>query len=154
MSWAFDGDQCPNCGSANIAMWAVGERERPSHQPEYFCLNCDHRWNRTAVAQDDDAADEEFGGVTVNTSQNVISIDTAVGDNAIMFRAAADDTAAFALWVFLVENIRPGFFIELVLGTKGDLPARMVRGRSGEKLPDDRDALFAFFTDRQRPFPP
>lgn len=47
----------------------------------------------------------------------------------IVFPAPNDNAAARALWVFLVENIRPGFVVELSNGV-----SELTR-LSGDKLP-------------------
>ena len=52
----------------------------------------------------------------MNTSQNVITIEPTGEDGrtgSIMFRAPADIRAARSVWVFLVENLQPGFMVEL-----------------------------------------
>lgn len=70
----------------------------------------------------------------MNTSQNVITIEPAAGNEAAggtMFRAPADNRAARALWVFLAENIQPGFIVELSNGV-----SELTR-LSGDKLPPD-----------------
>lgn len=68
----------------------------------------------------------------MNTSQNVITIEPA-GDNVApggtMFRAPVDNRAARQLFVFLVENLKPGFVVELTNGV-----SELTRP-SGKKLP-------------------
>jgi hypothetical protein len=62
----------------------------------------------------------------VNTSKNIITIAPA-GDDG---RASADPHAAFTLFSFLVENLRPGFIVELD-NSDGD----QVSWTTGAKLP-------------------
>ncbi len=53
----------------------------------------------------------------MNDSQNVITIERSNGQaGGAIFRAPADNHAARALWVFLVENLQPGFVVELSNG--------------------------------------
>ena len=55
----------------------------------------------------------------MNTSQNVITIEPGSENGragGTMFRAPADVKAARSLWVFLVENLQPGFMVELSTG--------------------------------------
>ena len=68
----------------------------------------------------------------MNTSQNVITIEPAAGNETAggtMFRAPADNRAARSLWVFLVENLQPGFFVGLSSGVNE------LTQLSGGKLP-------------------
>lgn len=67
----------------------------------------------------------------VNDSRNVITIKPAPGSDkpGTMFRAPADIGAAKSLWAWLVENIQPGFVVELFDGEEE------VTRPSGEKLP-------------------
>jgi hypothetical protein len=47
-------------------------------------------------------------------SDNMIIIEPIeAGGDAVMFRAPADNQAARQLWIFLVENLRTGFVVEL-----------------------------------------
>lgn len=54
----------------------------------------------------------------MNDSENVISIEKTGknGRSGIIFRASADNQAAREQWVFLVENLQPGFVVELTNG--------------------------------------
>lgn len=69
----------------------------------------------------------------MNDSRNVITIEPEGNGRAdgTIFRAPADTRAARQLWVFLVENLQPGFVIELSDGVS-DLTRP-----SGQKLPPD-----------------
>lgn len=68
----------------------------------------------------------------MNDSQNVITIERGDGQaGGAIFRAPADNQAARALWVFMVENLNPGFVVELSNGA-----AELTRP-SGQKLPPD-----------------
>ena len=80
----------------------------------------------------------------MNDSQNVITIEAAGNGRAggTIFRAPADNQAARALWVFLVENLQPGFIVELSNGA-----AELTRP-SGQKLPPD---LYAKVMGEKRP---
>lgn len=72
----------------------------------------------------------------MNTSRNVISIETIDGNGrggGTIFRAPADNRAARQLWVFLVENLKPGFVVELSIL---DGAAELFRP-SGQKLPPE-----------------
>lgn len=62
-------------------------------------------------------------------TDNVISIEGQSGGT--IFKAPADNDAARALWVFLVENLRPGFAVEL-----SNSISELTR-MSGSKLPPD-----------------
>lgn len=62
-------------------------------------------------------------------NDNVISIEGQSGKT--IFKAPADNSAARALWVFLVENLRPGFDVELSNGVSE------LTQMSGNKLPPD-----------------
>lgn len=65
------------------------------------------------------------------TSQHVISIESKEGDRGgVIFPAPADITLAKSLWVFLVENLQPGFVVEL---SSFDGAAELTRP-SGQKL--------------------
>jgi hypothetical protein len=69
----------------------------------------------------------------MNDSQHVITIEPSpdnTGAGGVMFRAPADNQAARQLWVFLVENLRPGFVVEL---SSYDGAAELTR-LSGAKL--------------------
>ena len=69
----------------------------------------------------------------MNDSQTVSTIERGDGQpGAVMFRAPADNQAARALWVFMVENLQPGFIVELTNGAAeltrpsgGALPAEL-----------------------------
>ena len=51
-----------------------------------------------------------------------------------MFPAPADKYAARSLWVFLVDNLQPGFTVHLAIQDRaGDAAAEIVR-RSGHKV--------------------
>lgn len=68
------------------------------------------------------------------SSQNVITIEPGPDNGragGTIFRAPADKQAARALWVFLVENLQPGFVVELSNGV-----SELTRP-SGHKLPPD-----------------
>lgn len=68
----------------------------------------------------------------MNDSQNVITIERKDGGaGGAIFRAPANNQAARQLWVFLVENLQPGFIVELSNGA-----AELTRP-SGQKLPHD-----------------
>ncbi|MCA9872489.1 MAG: hypothetical protein KC441_02510 [Anaerolineales bacterium] len=69
----------------------------------------------------------------MNDSQNVIKIEPEGngGAGGTIFRAPADNQAARTLWVFLVENLQPGFVVELSNGV-----SKLTRP-SGQKLPPD-----------------
>ena len=70
-------------------------------------------------------------------NQNVITIEPAPGNETAgrtMFQAPADSRAAHQLWVFLIENLRPGFCVKLSSGqsaldamTGGKLPPAQYR---------------------------
>lgn len=69
----------------------------------------------------------------MNDSKNVITIEPASNSRAggTIFRAPADNQAARQLWDFLVENLQPGFVVELSNGTSE------LTWPSGQKLPPD-----------------
>ena len=70
----------------------------------------------------------------MNTSQNIIIIEPGSENSragGTMFRAPADNQAARALWVFLVENLQPGFVVELSNGV-----SELTRP-SGNQLPPE-----------------
>ena len=53
---------------------------------------------------------------------NVITItDAETGDQETVFAAPDNTTMARALWVFLIENLRPGLIVELSLPRLGIL---------------------------------
>lgn len=62
-------------------------------------------------------------------NDNVISIEGQSGGT--IFKAPADNSAARALWMFLVENLRPGFDVELSNGV-----SELTQMSGGSLLPD------------------
>lgn len=74
----------------------------------------------------------EEGECFMNTSEHVISIEKRDGSaGGTLFRAPADNLAARQLWVFLVENLQPGFVVEL---SSQNGAAELTRP-SGDKMP-------------------
>jgi len=85
----------------------------------------------------------------MNDSQNVITIEPAMNGRTggSIFRAPADNHAARQLWVFLVENLQPGFVVELSNGASEltrpsgaklppELYAKVMGGETAVSLPD------------------
>ena len=50
------------------------------------------------------------------SDKTIVIYDESGNETQAMFPAPADKYAALSLWVFLVDNLQPGFIVELQIG--------------------------------------
>ena len=65
----------------------------------------------------------------------VITVSKKGHGPATRFRAPADKYAARALWIFLVDNLRAGYIVELSMVDRAGEPLAEIVRASGHKVP-------------------